>query len=128
MFLLVSKLKMTDRNQLLNVVHGQFQKSKQKHTAKDSNWFHSHSTLITISYKHITFSKPRNYSIQNRKKVHLFRFKAKYLMLNDSSMNGTCNTYYVQHTAHVQEMISVNHEKYQDKFFLYKIALNNNNT
>ena len=46
MFLLVSKFKMI--GMLLNVVHGQVQKSKQKHITKESNGFHNHSTLVTM--------------------------------------------------------------------------------
>ena len=34
---------------LLNVVHGEVQKSKQKHITKESNRFHNHSPLITMS-------------------------------------------------------------------------------
>ena len=34
---------------LLNIVHGQVQKSKQKHITKESNRFHNHSPLITMS-------------------------------------------------------------------------------
>ena len=46
MFLLVSNFKMI--GMLLNVVHGQVQKSWQKHTTKESKGFHNHSTLISI--------------------------------------------------------------------------------
>ena len=46
MFLLVSKFKMI--GMLLNVVHGQFQKSYQKRITKESNGFPNHSTLITM--------------------------------------------------------------------------------
>ena len=46
MFLLVSKFKMI--GMLLNFVHGQVQKSQQKHITKEFNGFHNHSTLITM--------------------------------------------------------------------------------
>ena len=39
---------------LLNVVHGEVQKSKQKHITKESNRFHNHSTLITMSFSCIS--------------------------------------------------------------------------
>ena len=45
-------------------------------------------------------------------------------MLNDSSMNGTSNTFYVQYTAHKNDL---NREKDQNNFNSYKIVLNNNN-
>ena len=34
---------------LLNVVHGEVQKSKQKHIKKESTRFHNHSPFITMS-------------------------------------------------------------------------------
>ena len=47
MFLLLSKIKMI--GMLLNIVHGQVQKSYQlQDITKESNGFHNHSTLITI--------------------------------------------------------------------------------
>ena len=43
MLLLVNKFKMI--GMLLNVVHGQVQKSEQKHITKESNGFHNHSMI-----------------------------------------------------------------------------------
>ena len=58
MSLLVYKFEMIGI--LLNVVHGQVQKSKQKHITKESNVFHNNSTLITmvraIPYKFINLT------------------------------------------------------------------------
>ena len=44
MFLLVSKFKMI--GMLLNVVHGQVQKSYEKYTTKKSVGLHKHSTFL----------------------------------------------------------------------------------
>ena len=46
MFLLVSNFKMI--GMLLNVVHGQVQKSQQKSITKETNGFHNQFTLITL--------------------------------------------------------------------------------
>ena len=46
MSLLVGKFEMI--GMLLNVLHGQVQKSYQKYITKESNGFHNHSTLITM--------------------------------------------------------------------------------
>ena len=65
-------------------------------------------------YKLISFSKRQNYSFQNGKKsLTCISFIAKCLMLNDSSMNGTSNTFYVQYTAHKDDL---NREKDQNSF------------
>ena len=51
MFVWVIKFKMI--GMLLNVVHGQVQKSEQKNIAEESNGFHKHSILI-LNYAPLT--------------------------------------------------------------------------
>ena len=64
-------------------------------------------------YKLISFYQTAKLQLPKRKKKTCLSFIAKCLMLNDSSMNGTNNTYYVQYTAHKNDL---NREKDQNNF------------